>query len=65
MNAQNAPPLAGLPDTRPRAYEAAHRALARRAAAESIVLLQNEGTVWRCTARARCRWSRAAQAPAT
>ena len=45
MNAQNAPPLAGLPDTRPRAYEAAHRALARRAAAESIVLLQNEGTV--------------------
>ena len=45
MNAQNAPPLAGLPDTRPRAYEAAHRALARRAAAESIVLLKNEGTV--------------------
>lgn len=45
MNAQNAPPLAGMPDTRPRAYEAAHRALARRAAAESIVLLQNEGTV--------------------
>lgn len=45
MSVQNAPPLAGLPDTRPRAYEAAHRALARRAAAESIVLLQNEGTV--------------------
>ena len=45
MNAQNAPPLAGLPDTRPRAYEAAHRALARRAAAESIVLLQNEGAI--------------------
>ena len=62
MNAQNAPPLAGMPDTRPRAYEAAHRALARRAAAESIVLLQNEGSV---LARARCRWSRAAQAPVT
>ena len=45
MNAQNAPPLAGLPDTRPRAYEAAHRALARRAAAEGIVLLQNEGAI--------------------
>ncbi len=46
MNAQNAPPLAGLPDTRPRAYEGGTPCLGRRRrAAESIVLLQNEGTV--------------------